>query len=108
MLRKIIYCYLVIFPWIGITIFYAQLDNSPLVISDCPDQLLAEVSTLSTYTLDSYASDQNNLDNKLTWTTIGQTNPSGTITNTMASITETSPEWKKNFGSDVILWYNND
>jgi len=79
--------------------------NEPPVVSDIPDQSVAEGSVFATINLDDYVDDPDNLDSEITWTATGETDVTVTITDRVATITADDPEWN---GTDVITFTAED
>jgi len=75
--------------------------NDPPVVSDIPDETIAEGGTFSTINLDDYVVDADDADNTLTWTTSGQSNLTVEITDRVATITVNDPDWN---GSETITF----
>ena len=79
--------------------------NEPPVVSNIPNQSVAEGSAFATINLDDYVDDPDNLDSEITWTATGETDVTVTITDRVASITADDPEWN---GTDVITFTAED
>jgi hypothetical protein len=79
--------------------------NEPPVVSNIPDQSVAEGSLFATINLDDYVADPDNLDSELTWTATGHPDFSVDITGRVATITPDDPEWN---GSNVITFTAED
>ncbi|MCK4606240.1 MAG: hypothetical protein KAU35_02970, partial [candidate division Zixibacteria bacterium] len=79
--------------------------NDAPVVSDIPDQTIAEGSSFATISLDDYVSDVDNTDAEMTWTYAGNTELLVDITNRVATITTPSPTWN---GSETITFRATD
>jgi len=79
--------------------------NEPPVVSDIPDQSVAEGSAFATINLDDYVDDPDNLDSEISWTATGQTDFTVDITARVATITADDPEWN---GSNVVTFTAED
>ena len=88
----------------AVSIFFPG-HNEPPVVSDIPDQSVAEGSPFATITLDNYVSDPDNLDSEISWTVTGEDNVSVVITNRVATITADNPNWN---GTDMITFIAED
>jgi hypothetical protein len=84
----------------GATFTITPVDDPP-VVSDIPNQTIAEGAAFVTITLDNYVQDPDDFDNEMTWTYSGNINLSVTInpTTRVATITPLSVEWN---GSETI------
>jgi hypothetical protein len=76
-----------------------EVVNQPPVVTDIPDQSVAEGSIFTTITLDDYVSDPDNTDAEMTWTYSGETELTVDITSRVATITIPNVNWN---GSEVI------
>jgi len=79
--------------------------DSPPVISDIPDETVAEGSAFATIILDDYVADPDHADDQITWTIIGEDDVFVDITDRVASITANDPEWN---GTDVVRFVATD
>ncbi len=80
-------------------------DNEPPVVSDIPDQSVAEGSAFATIALDNFVSDPDNADNEITWTATSQDDVTVVITNRVATITADDPNWN---GTDMVTFTAED
>ena len=53
--------------------FTVTAENDAPVVSDIPDQTIAEGGTFATINLDDYVDDIDNLDSEISWAATGQT-----------------------------------
>ncbi|MEZ5357585.1 MAG: tandem-95 repeat protein [Candidatus Zixiibacteriota bacterium] len=79
--------------------------NDAPVVSDIPDQTVAEGATFTTINLDDYVSDVDNTDAEMTWTYSGNTELTVDITANVATITIPSAEWN---GAETITFRATD
>jgi len=80
--------------------------NDAPVVSNIPDQSIAEGSSFATIALDDYVSDVDNLDSEMTWTYSGNTELTVTIdVNRVATVTTPSAFWN---GSETITFRATD
>jgi len=80
--------------------------NDAPVVSDIPDQTVAEGATFATIPLDNYIADIDNLDNEIVWTYGGSTELTVSIdVNRIATITIPDIEWS---GSETITFTATD
>ncbi len=79
--------------------------NEPPVVSDIPDQSVAEGSAFATINLDDFVADPDHLDNQLTWTVTGEEDVTVVITDRVATITADDPEWS---GTDLVTFTATD
>ena len=80
--------------------------NDAPVMSNIPDQTIAEGASFATIDLDNYVSDIDNLDNELSWNFAGDTELNVIIDiNRVATITAPSPTWN---GSETITFTATD
>ncbi len=87
------------------TFTVTAVNDAPLV-SDIPNQTIAEGETFATIPLDNYVSDIDNADNEMTWSFSGNSSLSVTIdVNRVATITTPSPTWN---GSETIIFTATD
>ena len=61
--------------------------NDAPVVTDIPNQTIAEGATFTTITLDNFVSDVDNTDAEMTWTFTGNTELTVSIVNRVATIT---------------------
>ncbi len=81
------------------------LENQPPVITDIPDQTIAEGLTFATITLDNFVSDPDNTDAEMTWTATGQSALTVTITDRIATITIPNINW---YGTETVTFRATD
>ena len=86
-------------------VFTVTAVNDPPVVTDIPNQTIAEGASFATINLDNYVSDIDDADNQITWTYSGNTNLSVTITNRVATITVPGADWN---GSETITFRASD
>jgi uncharacterized repeat protein (TIGR01451 family) len=79
--------------------------NDPPVVTDIPDQTIAEGGSFATINLDNYVSDVDNTDAQMTWTYSGNTNLGVSIVNRVATIINTNPDWN---GSETVTFKATD
>jgi len=79
--------------------------DSPPVISDIPDETVAEGSAFATIILDDYVADPDHADDQIIWTIVGEDDVTVDITDRVASITANDPEWN---GTDVVRFVATD
>ncbi|MDD5680162.1 MAG: right-handed parallel beta-helix repeat-containing protein [Candidatus Omnitrophica bacterium] len=79
--------------------------NQPPVVTDIPNQTVAEGATFTTITLDNYVSDADNTDAQMTWTYSGNSQLTVSIVNRVATITIPGTEWS---GSETITFKATD
>ncbi|MBW2109287.1 MAG: tandem-95 repeat protein, partial [Deltaproteobacteria bacterium] len=80
--------------------------NEPPIVSDIPDQAIAEGSTFATINLDDYVNDVDNTDAEMTWTYSGNTELTVSIDgNRVATITTPSADWN---GAETITFRATD
>ncbi|MEP0829423.1 MAG: hypothetical protein HRF51_12965, partial [bacterium] len=80
--------------------------NDAPVVSDIPDQTIAEGATFTTINLDGFVSDVDNLDSEMNWTFSGNTELTVSIDiNRVATITIPNADW---FGSETITFTATD
>ncbi|NMC16674.1 MAG: tandem-95 repeat protein [Chloroflexi bacterium] len=77
-----------------------SVNDAPLV-SDIPDQTIAEGETFAAINLDNYVSDVDNPDTQITWTSSGSSQLSVSITNRVATISVPNADWN---GSETITF----
>jgi PKD repeat protein len=86
-------------------IFTVTEVNDPPVISNIPDQTIAEGAAFTDIQLDNYVSDPDNTDTEITWTATGQSDLTITIENRIASITLPDENWN---GTETITFKASD
>ena len=79
--------------------------NDPPVVTNIPDQTVAEGSTFTTIALDNYVSDVDNTDAQMTWTYSGNSQLTVSIVNRVATITIPNVDW---YGSETITFKATD
>jgi hypothetical protein len=80
--------------------------NDPPVVSDIPDQTIAEGETFATIPLDDYVTDADHLDSEINWTYSGNTELTVSIDgNRVATITIPDPDWN---GAETITFTATD
>ena len=79
--------------------------NDAPVVSDIPDQTVAEGVSFTTINLDNYVSDVDNTDAEMTWSYNGNTDLSVNITNRVATISVPNANWN---GSETITFTATD
>ena len=72
------------------------------MVSDIPDQTIAEGATFTTISLDGYVADVDNADSEITWTSAGNTALTVSIVNRVATITIPSADWN---GSETLTFH---
>ena len=88
-----------------VTFTVTAVNDAP-VVSNIPDQTIAEGSSFATITLDDYVSDVDNLDNEISWSYAGNTELTVVIDiNRIATITVPSPTWN---GAETITFTATD
>ncbi len=86
--------------------FTVSANNDAPVVSDIPDQTIAEGETFTTINLDDYVSDIDDTDDEMTWTATGQMELAVTIDGSrVATITIPHPDWN---GSETITFRATD
>jgi len=75
--------------------------NDTPVVSDIPNQTIAEGESFASISLDNYVADPNDHDSLIIWTHWGQTELSVDITDRVATVTVPNPDWN---GSETI-WF---
>ena len=83
----------------------AVAPNMPPVVSDIPDQTIAEGASFTTINLDNYVSDVDNTDAEMTWSYTGNTDLGVSITNRVATISVPNADWN---GSETITFRATD
>ncbi|MCP4632537.1 MAG: hypothetical protein GY855_06385, partial [candidate division Zixibacteria bacterium] len=86
------------------TFVVTSVNDAP-VVTDIPNQTVAEGSTFTTINLDDYVSDVDNLDSEISWTYSGQTDLIIDITARVATITIPNIDWN---GAEVITFTATD
>ncbi|VVB60525.1 Uncharacterised protein [uncultured archaeon] len=86
------------------TIDVTDVNDAP-VVTDIPDQTIAEGSTFTTITLDNYVSDVDNTDAEMTWTYSGNTALTVNMVNRIATITIPNADWN---GAETITFKATD
>jgi hypothetical protein len=79
--------------------------DAPPLVSNIPNQSIAEGSVFATINLDDYVEDPDNSDSEITWTASGQTDFIVDITGRVVTITADDTEWN---GSNVITFTAED
>jgi hypothetical protein len=79
--------------------------NEPPVVSNIPDQSVAEGSAFATINLDDYVADPDNADDEITWTFSGDVDVTVTITDRVATLTADDPDWN---GTDMVTFTAED
>ena len=79
--------------------------NDAPVVSDIPDQTIAEGSSFATISLDNFVTDIDNADNTILWTASGNTQLTVSIVNRIATISAPNADWN---GSETITFRATD
>jgi VCBS repeat-containing protein len=79
--------------------------NSAPVVTDIPDQTVAEGTNFATISLDDYVSDVDNTDAEMTWSYSGNAYLSVSIVDRVATITPLNADWN---GSEMITFKATD
>jgi hypothetical protein len=79
--------------------------NAPPVVSDIPDQTIAEGNSFATINLDDYVSNIDNTDAEINWSCSGNTDLTVSITDRVATITVPNENWN---GSETITFTATD
>jgi parallel beta-helix repeat protein len=79
--------------------------NDAPVVSDIPDQTIAEGGTFTTINLDNYVSDVDNADAEMTWTYNGNSQLTVDITNRVATISTPGADWN---GTETVTFRATD
>ena len=79
--------------------------NDAPVVTDIPNQTIAEGATFTTINLDDYVSDVDNTDAEMTWTYSGNTDLTVSIVNRVATISIPSADWN---GAETITFRATD
>jgi len=88
----------------AVTFTVTAVNDAP-VVSDIPDQSIAEESTFATINLDDYVSDLDNTDAGMVWTVNGNTELTVAIVDRIATITIPDIDWN---GSETITFRATD
>ena len=83
----------------------ALFGNTAPVVTDIPDQTVAEGSNFATINLDDYVSDIETTDAQMTWTYSGNLELSVSIIDRVATITTPNADWN---GSETITFKATD
>jgi hypothetical protein len=87
-------------------VFTVTATNDAPVVSDIPNQTVAEGLTFTTINLDDYVTDADNLDSEITWTYSGNADLTVSIDGSrVATITIPDVDW---FGSEMITFTATD
>ena len=81
--------------------FFVSTQNDTPVVSDIPNQTIAEGQSFTPVNLDNYVDDPDNSDDQMIWTHWGQTDLLVDITSRVATISVPNPDWN---GSETI-WF---
>ena len=79
--------------------------NAAPVVTDIPDQTIAEGASFTTINLDDYVSDVDNADAEMTWSYSGNTDLTVSITDRVATISAPSADWN---GAETITFRATD
>ena len=79
--------------------------NQAPVVTDIPDQTIAEGSTFTTISLDAYVSDVDNTDAEMTWTYSGNSQLTVSIVDRVATVTIPNADWN---GAETITFKATD
>ena len=79
--------------------------NDPPVVSDIPNQTIAEGTFFATINLDDYVDDVDDADSTLIWTVTGTSHTTIDITKRVATITANDQEWN---GIDYVIFIVED
>ncbi|MBE3136023.1 MAG: tandem-95 repeat protein [Thermoplasmata archaeon] len=79
--------------------------NDPPVVTNIPDQTIAEGSSFATINLDNYVSDVDNTDAQMTWTYSGNVELTVSIVARVATITVPNADW---YGVETITFKATD
>ncbi|MCP4569456.1 MAG: hypothetical protein GY841_17915 [FCB group bacterium] len=88
----------------GATFDVTAINDDP-VLTDIPDQAIAEGASFATINLDDYVSDADNTDAEMTWTYVGNTELTVDITARVATISVPDAEWN---GAETITFRATD
>lgn len=87
-------------------VFTVNAVNDIPIVTDIPDQTIAEGFTFATVNLDGYVSDEENLDSELTWSFFGETDLTVTIDGSrVAEVAIPNTSW---YGSEAISFIATD
>jgi hypothetical protein len=84
--------------------YCSKLSGAP-VVTNIPNQTIAEGDSFATIKLDDFVSDVDNTDEQMTWTASGATALSVTIVNRVATITTPDADWN---GSETLTFRATD
>ena len=79
--------------------------NQPPVVTDIPNQTIAEGATFATISLDNYVSDVDNTDAQMTWSYTGNSALTVSIVSRVATITIPNADWN---GAETITFRATD
>ena len=79
--------------------------NDAPVVTDIPNQTIAEGASFATINLDDFVSDVDNTDAEMTWSYTGNTNLTVSITNRVATISTPNADWS---GAETITFRATD
>ena len=85
--------------------FTTAAANQAPVVSDIPNQTIAEGASFTTISLDDYVSDVDNTDGQMTWTFSGNTALNVSIVNRVATISIPNADWN---GSETLTFRATD
>jgi hypothetical protein len=85
--------------------FFVTAINDPPIVSDIPNQSIADTDTFSMILLDNYVSDPDNADDELTWTVSNTSNLTLNIIDRIAYISLNIPAWE---GSESVIFTATD
>ena len=85
--------------------FTVTAENDAPVVTDIPDQTIAEGASFTTITLDNFVSDLDNTDAEMTWTYSGNTSLTVGIVDRVATITIPNADWN---GAETITFRATD
>ncbi len=92
------------FRW-GCCYFTVTAVNDPPIVTDIPDQTIAEGASFTTIALDDYVSDVENLDTDITWGFTGNSELTVDITDRVATIGIPNADWN---GAETITFTATD
>jgi hypothetical protein len=84
---------------------YCSMVNEAPVVTDIPDQAIAEGASFATINLDDYVSDANNTDAEISWSSYGSASLTVSIVGRVATITTPNADWN---GSETITFRATD
>ena len=87
------------------TTFTVTTGNDTPVVSNIPNQTIAEGASFTTISLDGYVSDVDNTDSEMAWTYSGNSQLTVTITDRVATISTPSADWN---GAETITFRATD